>query len=652
MNARGIQKYKDKIAVILFAFFAAGIASGCDPSDDQDFDGLSDKWEQNNQRLGINPRRADMILMPVLRPGMARAEVTDTLDKVKDFYGRMPNRNLDGSTGIHISIVWGNELEESDRNKPYYELRTKGMKREWIGKAHGILIEPGRGGGGQANGVDWAGVSNNWHAIAHELGHQLGLGHTPNNGPQSPFYTSIMNYDYTYSFNGDPDAVQFSQGRFASLRLDEQNLDENLPFAAEDLQFLTAGRGPYDFKIQAIDRRSSQIDFNHNGIFGERGVRADINYGYAVSVKDLRRFSQSVGAVALSTWGSGLVVITQVPYAPIDWKTYTGDGLTRQWPGSLKYQIMQGSNVGAARDLGLRNVAGEPFAVEYNGKLYVSYPTTTGYAVSSFVGGSNSRLSLERTVEQESVAPVTPVLVVTGANDPLQLLLWHADTKLVSSRPVTVSASALDLGPSTLLRRGDAHIGDPVRSLGPVAGAWSPKTNRLLLVTSSTDSSRLGALDLTMFGADESHWQLIVEEPVVRRQWGPATRHRPAIVFHDGITPGTEGDIYIYQLRLTDRGGSQVMDMAHRIPTTSGEPYWIHRIMVNEWTVTRSGPSAIRYGADIAWAWRLFEGFRNLENTIEVNLASSGATETPTADFDDVGFIATQGLRRVVTARP
>ncbi|MGI8924423.1 MAG: reprolysin-like metallopeptidase [Fimbriimonadales bacterium] len=40
-----------------------------------------------------------------------------------------------------------------------------------------MLLDSNTGGGGQANRPDWAGCSNNWWTIAHELGHQFGLDH-------------------------------------------------------------------------------------------------------------------------------------------------------------------------------------------------------------------------------------------------------------------------------------------------------------------------------------------------------------------------------------------------------------------------------------------------------------------------------------------
>src|SRR5262249_47747985 len=154
------------------------------PSPDLDNDGLPDAWETQNQASGLSPTHANLILVPVIRPNMTREQVQPTLEKVADFFARVPNRNPDGTTGIGVVIlVWGNPLLPGDSDAPgntppdYQEVRARGMPASMIGKGHGVLIGSGTNGGGQTCCSDWSGVSNNWHAIAHELGHQLLLDH-------------------------------------------------------------------------------------------------------------------------------------------------------------------------------------------------------------------------------------------------------------------------------------------------------------------------------------------------------------------------------------------------------------------------------------------------------------------------------------------
>jgi hypothetical protein len=88
-----------------------------------------------------------------------------------------------------------------------------------------------------------------------------------------------------------------------------------------------------------------------------------------------------------------------------------------------------------------------------------------------------------------------------------------------------------------------------------------------------------------------------------------------------------------------------VMEAHHRSVNLRGESIWSNRMMVNEWTLTRSAPSAVLFGTEIAWAWRMNEYFEGLENRVELSLTSSGTTDRGLSDFDDVSWIAEHGLR-------
>ncbi|MGI8922470.1 MAG: reprolysin-like metallopeptidase, partial [Fimbriimonadales bacterium] len=158
------------------------VAGGFDDVVDSDSDGLPDTWEVSGhgpidpKAHGCSPKRSDFFLVVCLRHGMTQDSVKGTLDQLKKFFGAMPNKNLDGSTGINVIPVWGNQVEEEDNGKGYPDLYDHCMK-DWRGIGHGVLLDSNTGGGGQANRPDWAGCSNNWWTIAHELGHQFGLDH-------------------------------------------------------------------------------------------------------------------------------------------------------------------------------------------------------------------------------------------------------------------------------------------------------------------------------------------------------------------------------------------------------------------------------------------------------------------------------------------
>jgi hypothetical protein len=191
------------------------------------------------------------------------------------------------------------------------------------------------------------------------------------------------------------------------------------------------------------------------------------------------------------------------------------------------------------------------------------------------------------------------------------------------------------------------EIGDPVTSLGPVGATWDNLGERLLLVTSSTTHSIPGRMHLTTFVRSSTGWQFTSDEFVGGARSSAATLTRPAVVFHDGISTGAEGDIYIYGLRPNNPDNRfELTDMLHRTINSRGRPFWVHRAMINEWSSTRSASSAVRFGSDIAWGWRMNEFFRTLENRLEISLVSSGASDAGITDFDDVSWIANQGLRQ------
>jgi hypothetical protein len=118
-------------------------------------------------------------------------------------------------------------------------------------------------------------------------------------------------------------------------------------------------------------------------------------------------------------------------------------------------------------------------------------------------------------------------------------------------------------------------------------------------------------------------------------------------VFQPLIQPGNrEGDLFIYSLQTPDAaGGIHNLVMNHRIWREGKPAAWATRMMINEWTSSRNGPAAVALGDDIAWAWHLHEGFKDLENRVEVSRVASGTTEAGLTDFDDVTFILTRGLR-------
>lgn len=625
---------------------------------DLDQDGLPDGWEFTKSELGLSPLKANLILVPVIRPNMTREQVLPTLGMVRDFFARIPNRNPDGSTGIGLSIQWGNPLPDIDSDAPrrtprdYREVRAQGIPEAWVGKGHGVLIGTGTGGGGQTSNSDWSGVSNNWHTIVHELGHQLGLDHAPRgSGIPSPLYASIMNYDYSYELNGDPNAVQFSPGRFRSVRLDESNLDETLPFAPADLAFLS--QVPYRFELRSALLGMTHVDFNRNGIFGETGVRADVNGGTAVTARDRVDFKETAGGFTLTTFGGRLVAVYSDLRPPGGWIRYTQGGLSVSNPGGLKYQIYTGDRPGPALDLVSTGVTGDPHAVEAFGKLFVAFPTATGYSVFSYRQGSLAdRLQIEGLARDTRGRPTHPVLIRTSGEN-LYVFTWDEVTKGVRYRKVNASAtsSTISFGPAANLQTGPAGRTRPVLSNSPVGGAWDPTIGEIALVTTERSDRFQGRMKMIQLGRRGTGWHGQRDRWVMGTGSPVATLSRPTVLFDGRPSAGRTGQYLIYS-RWEDNGSNPVLTELIRMTRGDTTDVWSLQLMQNVWTSTRSAPAAALYRDDIAWGWRVNESFPGVPNILQVFLRSSGVTDSGMTDFDDVSWIATQGLRESLQSVP
>ena len=130
---------------------------------------------------------------------------------------------------------------------------------------------------------------NRFSALAHELGHNMGLAHygarETGGGNCKPNYPSLMNYAYSDRFNGGRQ-IQFSAGELVSSgELDPlAGIDETRPLSADsDLRWLAARPFYYDLFDCAPDGRGCKVDFNRDGQL-DPSVRAHLSpmpgYGF------------------------------------------------------------------------------------------------------------------------------------------------------------------------------------------------------------------------------------------------------------------------------------------------------------------------------------------------------------------------------------
>ncbi len=629
--------------------------------DDKDGDGLPDSWERLQTDIDVQPNRADLIVIPVMRPELVsnpdlQNTLRENLLRAKEFYANLPVCTESGFTGIHMTVESGRTLDSSfsesaDPVRSYREAREPGMPPELIGYAHGLLFGTGTGGGGQKSHGDWARLGNNWPTIVHELGHQLGLNHTPvGSATQSPLYTSLMNYDYNYTYAGNSNAIRLSDGRFSSLAIDERNLNEILPFTVEQLNFLTFG--PYEFDVQRVDNGSASVDWNRNGLHRERGISADINDGYALSVGPYNHVGYSHGDIAVAASDDKIIVVrTELPGTNSE--VYAGYGASPTTPATLRTTTLREREIlNNGTIVGSPIVTGSPTALSVSRGVLIAAPSTSGIQLGLFNTESDGRLTGSmRVIRVESNRELVLVKTDTGA----ELILWDPQTKHLTTRPVIFNPQPT-LGEERAIVKND---GTPLISAGPPGATFNTRTDRIIILTSESDGRFPDRLKLRSIQNDGEYF--VAEHGRWLANETARSLDRSAIVFDGSARAGGEGRYLVYYREIQSQepeGSHRILFVRSTMPQTTGsgpeDPYvFRQRMVINEWTLTQSAPSVVPYQGDYALAWRIHAGFSDpaARNMTEVNLMASGEFASGPADQDDITHIAQRGLRNIEAIR-
>lgn len=607
------------------------VAQGTDPLDpDTDGDGLLDGWECGTFRgldlkgLGCEPRHRDAICLISRFETVPEDLVKRHFQRVDAFYSALTIPNPDGKPGLRFHPIFLDPVAGDDLKSGWRENRAKFLPSRWVGVVHWMQVTPG--GGGQADQLGNGGtVGQNslWAVFVHEFGHQMGLDHEgfwPNN--LCPTYPSLMNYAYSYSFEDSGEKIHYSDGSLQNYVLNETDLDETIPLPYERVKFLE--KGPYRFRLKP-NGDTTLIDWNWNGIFGEKHIRADINYSYSTNAG--RR--DDVAKIETAPW---LFVHEGRAFALYGDRTDAkGSTIGPDQPGRLMLQALRKPfSWDKPIEVAAEGLAGDPVAASFAGKIRIFYPTAQGVVMRSAVA-QGATLELEETRVVEPNPSAVPSVAVSGGR--LFLLLWNAANGAVDYKVME---------PDGTFRR---TLGLFLQSTNPVGMCTDTLTGDVVLaLAQDQDAPRPNRWQIRRF--DDRSGRLR-ERSVewVEGEKGPCRgTGRLTVLFDASRDAGPKGRLYVYGKGLTAQPDDAACTyVAHQIADSTIGGGWMVKRFYDEWTQSRSAPAAAWFGGDVIWGYRWVGGSN--DNMLHVGYGGLGIQNAPMADHDDLGFLRDFGIR-------
>jgi hypothetical protein len=619
-------------------------ALGTDPlNPDTDNDGLLDGWEVGAYRdldlkaLGCSPLKQDMICLISRYSNVDKALVDREIERVRRTFSELDTPNPDGTKGLAFHPIFLDPVEEKDHPNPWWANRDKFRPTKWRGLVHWMQITPG--GGGQADQMgDGGGCGANalWAVFLHEFGHQIGMNHEGFWEPGlCPIYTSLMNYAYSYSYEDDPSKIHFSNGRFKDFVLDERSLDETLPFPYDEVKFLE--KGPYRFRLKPAGDKTL-IDWNWNGIFGEKGIRADINYSYSTNAG--RR--DEIGKIMTSPW---LFVHQGKAFAIYGTHTFPGDvktdpTISLDKPGDLWLRrLKEPFKWEEPRKInGEEKLVGDPVAIS-QGKEIV-------YAYAAKGPGAEQGVYLKKIDSSHKVTNIgslanDPELVPTigSYHGTTYVFLWDPKTGAVTYRTVDPKGRLSE--ERRLLRRSTIPVGMAVDAI---------RNEVILGAAEDQDKNRPTRWQIRRYKEIGGH---LLEQSVewIEGEAGQSRGYgRCTVLFDASKEAGKEGRIYFYGRGMTSKESPWACTyVAHQIADKTVRGGWLVKRFYDEWTQSRSAPAAAWFGNDVIWAYRWVDGSQNdRDNLFHVGYRALGFDDKPMGDHDDISFFREIGIRHSI----
>lgn len=621
---------------------------GTDPHDrDTDGDGLLDGWEVHGlpaDRVGdlgprihlydakaaeperdmqLNPRRKDVIVNISYFDQVNRAQFEGEMPRILAAYRGLHVANADGTTGVwlHLRDIAAGVVA-ADQKMPWWDVGNKFFPRAERGMMHWMQVTPWGGGQSSETG-DMGGGGNNWAVFSHELGHQLSLSHTGDSAPGwCPLYPSMMNYAYSYSFDGDGAKPHFSSGEFRDAVLDERHLRERLPFPVERLHFLSAR--PFRFTLKDAGDGTTLIDWNHNGVFDEGEVMADINYGGSTQAGERKTHPMIGSAPSL---------------ACIAGKCFIAASAHKQTAVTVKMCT------------GLENWSPE-----------CEVPASATRADPVLIGGPDLGVLLVRRFDCWTVATVRPgteaeaAPVVSTPAALAGLVAQDLSGVRLGERVLLVARHDSGATEARWLTLGDKPAVGEAMPLALVAAvppglAVNPNDGSVTVVSSATHPKH-GPFTMQVSTLRVAGDQ-VTETPAEWTHGGGACHctSRPVAVYPEA---GGAPQLTIFHTGWIDANGLWTGWRTQRVGNKALDDGWLTSQLYDEWTRSRvalgfaDGPQ----GAFYAFRWDSGDHRDWKTNTMFVAHGGYGIDEQPMRDFDDGAKIGLWGIRHSILAMP
>jgi hypothetical protein len=635
---------------------------------DADNDGLPDAWETGAVKpggldlaaLGCSPRHKDLIVEAQRMENMPEAKVHSEMERVVRYFASLPVENPDGKKGIALHVLYREPIPMSDSNKPWWELGEKYHPASHRGVTHWMVVYNGGGGqSGEMTDRGGCGGSALYATFIHEFGHQLGLDHTGFwNAAWCPVYPSLMNYAFSYQLNGKGDAIGYSDGRLAGVTLNERHLDEYLPLPPDKVAYISGP--PYHFRMKpAPDGKGTLVDWNWNGVFGEKNIAADINYGYSTTGGLRHTIGKTYTAPAPVVFGRGknaplAVFIGELPAGapvPASSAAEPKPGLSPDVPGRLRVRVWQGRDPAKdgpkwseETDVEAAGVLGDPSAAWCAGAAWVAYPTAAGVTVRRVTLDSAGKPQIGKPLAIPDSAGAQATL--TSFAGKLALLLWRDGKTPVGMRLLTIKGEALIPDREMLLGfTGMAPVG--------AAEGAREKNGPSLWIGLSQDQDK----------ERPTRWQVrrfVLERGGTMREtgmeWiggekgGERGPTRICLLWEPERALGPQGQLYFFGGGMFGKESPWSCHyVATRIADKTVNGGWLTRRYYDEWTQSRSAPGVCFFRGDIFFAARWFGNVHGTENdNLFVAFYGRGIESEPMGDFDDIGFLRDTGINHSI----